>query len=337
MTFSRVKCKWYSSIYGNSARANVKQIWRQKRQRGRKRKKMIAHWTDAARKDEKEEGREKERKIKRERERERSAGFKEPTVVKEPSSSLHLDTHKYKTQPFELTRREGEQCSRFFLLLLFSLLLSLFLSLSLSSALPSSLSHRRSKFISRSCLFWTFHNIWPRYGIQYRRAPVTRRYGFEPSVMDGSLSRLPRTAASTLSLIPFLGFLLYLEDARWRRNPGPLGFERRAHLKSKNCMQSLSQDCLARNADQDFHQRYMFFSNDLFSFEAVINLPTIKLVDASGDFTWLDIRSYRMSRSKRTSAESIVQERRSIVQRAVPGSADPSSRGTVLHRVRAGI
>ncbi|KYN17681.1 hypothetical protein ALC57_10050 [Trachymyrmex cornetzi] len=40
--------------------------------------------------------------------------------------------------------------------------------------------------------------------------------------MDGSLSRLPRTAASTLSLIPFLGFLFYLEDARRRRNSGPL-------------------------------------------------------------------------------------------------------------------
>lgn len=31
-----------------------------------------------------------------------------------------------------------------------------------------------------------------------RRAPVTRRYGFEPSVMDGSLSGPPRIVASTL-------------------------------------------------------------------------------------------------------------------------------------------
>lgn len=54
-----------------------------------------------------------------EREKGRSARFKEPTVVKEPSSSLHLDTHKYKTQRFELNRREGDRwCSRFFLLLL---------------------------------------------------------------------------------------------------------------------------------------------------------------------------------------------------------------------------
>lgn len=79
---------------------------------------MIARWAEAARKDERKEGRE------RERARERSAGFKEPTVVKEPSSSFHLDTHKYKTQRFELTRREGDQCSRFFLPLLSSPFLS---------------------------------------------------------------------------------------------------------------------------------------------------------------------------------------------------------------------
>lgn len=51
----------------------------------------------------------------REIRRERWAGFKEPTVVKEPSSSLHLDTHKYKAQPFELPRR----VSSFYLFSLF--------------------------------------------------------------------------------------------------------------------------------------------------------------------------------------------------------------------------
>lgn len=70
---------------------------------------------------------------------------------------------------------------------------------------PRSLPCWQSKFISRSCLFWTFHNIWPCFGIQHRsrRAPVTRRYGFEPSVMDGSLSSPPRIAASTLILSLF--------------------------------------------------------------------------------------------------------------------------------------
>lgn len=56
-----------------------------------KRRKMIARWVKTARKM-REKG---ERK--REHTWERSAGFKEPTVVKEPSSSLHLDTHKYVT------------------------------------------------------------------------------------------------------------------------------------------------------------------------------------------------------------------------------------------------
>lgn len=62
------------------------------------------------------------------RKREKRAGFKEPTVVKEPSSSLHLDTHKYKAQPFELVRREGDQCSRFPPQLFPSLVLSFILS-----------------------------------------------------------------------------------------------------------------------------------------------------------------------------------------------------------------
>lgn len=130
----------------------------------------------------------------REMGRERWAGFKEPTVVKEPSSSLHLDTHKYKAQPFELPRR----VSSFYLSLSFSV--SPFPCRSISDLLRS-LSCWQSKFISRSCLFWTFHNIWPCFGIQHRsrRAPVTRRYGFEPSVMDGSLSSPPRIAASTFN------------------------------------------------------------------------------------------------------------------------------------------
>lgn len=59
----------------------------------------------------------------RERKGEREVGRvqRADTVVKEPSSSLHLDTHKYKTQPFELNRGVGEQCSRFFFLQPFSL------------------------------------------------------------------------------------------------------------------------------------------------------------------------------------------------------------------------
>jgi len=55
-----------------------------------------------------------EEKREKKRTRRRSARFKEPTVVKEPSSSLHLDTHKYKTQRFELTRREGTSVLAFF-------------------------------------------------------------------------------------------------------------------------------------------------------------------------------------------------------------------------------
>lgn len=160
-------------------------------------------------------------------ERERRAGFKEPTVVKEPSSSLHLDTHKYKAQPFELPRRVSS----------FHLSSSLSLSyrpLSLCLPAPSFSRHLgahrslpcwQSKFISRSCLFWTFHNIWPCFGIQQRsrRAPLTRRYGFEPSVMDGSLSSPPRIAASTLCpssspLLPSFSFhLVHLS----RSHPSP--------------------------------------------------------------------------------------------------------------------
>lgn len=127
--------------------------------------------------------------------RKRWAGFKEPTVVKEPSSSFHLDTHKYKAQSFELPKR----VSSFYLF-------SLFLRFSFSpcrfiSDLLRSLPCWQSKFISCSCLFWTFHNIWPCFGIQHRSwwAPVTRRYGFEPSVMDGSLSSPLRIAASTFN------------------------------------------------------------------------------------------------------------------------------------------
>jgi len=122
----------------------------------------------------KEKGEKEREREKKEKEKDRSAEFKEPTVVKEPSSSLHLDTHKYKAQPFKLTRRKGDQCSRFpFLFLLFLYLFPSLLSLSLPPSLPPlyhslSLSpfrsHRRDKFISRSCLFWTFHNIWPRCG-----------------------------------------------------------------------------------------------------------------------------------------------------------------------------
>lgn len=40
-----------------------------------------------------------------------------------------------------------------------------FLTSSLLPATPPSVPQRRGKFISRSCLFWTFHNIWPRFGI----------------------------------------------------------------------------------------------------------------------------------------------------------------------------
>lgn len=47
---------------------------------------------------------ERERETPRERER-RIRVQRADTVVKEPSSSLHLDTHKYKAQPFELPRR----------------------------------------------------------------------------------------------------------------------------------------------------------------------------------------------------------------------------------------
>jgi len=82
--------------------------------------------------------REKEKKIKKkivkERARGRAARFKEPTVVKEPSSSLHLDTHKYKTQRFELTKKERSMFSLFSIAFLLSLSLSLFL------LLPSRLS-----------------------------------------------------------------------------------------------------------------------------------------------------------------------------------------------------
>lgn len=123
------------------------------------------------------------------------------TVVKEPSSSLHLDTHKYKAQPFELPRRVSSfRLSPTLDVVSSSLLVAPALRLTRLRSLP----RWQSKFISRSCLFWTFHNIWPCFGIQHRsrRAPVTRRYGFEPSVMDGSLSSRPRIAASLLSCYP---------------------------------------------------------------------------------------------------------------------------------------
>ena len=149
-----------------------------------------------------ERERERERETLRERER-RIRVQRADTVVKEPSSSLHLDTHKYKAQPFELPREEYHPF--IFLPLPRRLSSSLLVApATLDSTRLGSLPRWQSKFISRSCLFWTFHNIWPCFGIQHRprRAPVTRRYGFEPSVMDGSLSSQPRIAASLLSRCP---------------------------------------------------------------------------------------------------------------------------------------
>jgi len=54
----------------------------------------------------KEKEKEEEREEEAERERERSAMFKEPRQWLKSLLPLHLDTHKYKAQPFELTRRE---------------------------------------------------------------------------------------------------------------------------------------------------------------------------------------------------------------------------------------
>lgn len=239
-------------------------------------------------------------------------------MVKEPSSSLHLDTHKYKTQRFELTRRKGDECSRFFLLLLSSL--------SLSFSLPSlcPLPSRLFPLTSAQQIYFTFlpfldlsqYLATLRHPAPARRAPVTRRYGFEPSVMDGSLSRLPRTAASTLSLIPFFGFLLYLEDARRRRNPGPLGFE-----KSK-LREFFSQDCLTRNTRKArgaglsskvyvLFKRSLLFSKNHKSYDYQSCRRSRPAISRGLTF---QVTECRDENGLANIAESIVQERRSIVQ-----------------------
>lgn len=151
---------------------------------------------------------EKKDKEARERKRERSAGFKEPTQWLKSLLPLSIST-RTSTRRNLSSWTEGWESS----------VLAFFPAAFLSFFLLPFLSHRRSKFISRSYLFWTFHNIWPRFGIRYWWALVTKRYDFESFVMDGSLFKLPRTAlfsfsfsffVSSLSLSVFLSLSLFL-------------------------------------------------------------------------------------------------------------------------------
>jgi len=96
----------------------------------------------------KEKEKEEEREEEAERERKIGNVQRAPTVVKEPSSSPSRHA-----QVQGATFRADQKGMR----LVFSLSVSF--SFFLSNFLSFPLSHRHSKFISRSCLFWTFHNI----------------------------------------------------------------------------------------------------------------------------------------------------------------------------------
>lgn len=188
----------------------------EERQRGKNKKKVIAHQRERERYEMKGW-----KKKEQERERERSAMFKEPTVVKEPSSSPSRHA-----QVQGATFRADQKGMR----LVFSLSVSF--SFFPPCFLSFPLSHRRSKFISRSCLFWTFHNIWPHSAGGHR------------SPKDTALSRLWWMVCSPgcYELLPPVSLSLSLRlsasfSIRWRMLNGgktqDWDASRRVHLISK--------------------------------------------------------------------------------------------------------